>query len=144
MSSLNSSGYLSQEALQRVSFCLGFPPQRLGRPLILRILEMAFLSIHCEPGIQMCSPQLYSTVFFPKPSWLEVLAHMHADDVRCCRDLCVCANTCWQHPPSLRGMSVYLKFSGPIDCPSLCSPTDVNNWILPSGLHLGLRHFKIT
>lgn len=56
----------------------------------------------------------------------------------------VCANECWQHTPSLREMSLYLKFSEPIDYPSLCSPTDVNNWILPSGLHLGLRHFQIT
>lgn len=144
LSSLNSSGYISQEALQQVGFCLGFLPQRLGRPLILKILYMVFLSIHCEPGIKMlCSSHLMEKSSFPRhhgPKCYPICMQMTYD----AEGISVCANECWQHTPSLREMSLYLKFSEPIDYPSLCSPTDVNNWILPSGLHLGLRHFQIT
>lgn len=145
LSSFDSSGYISQEALQQVSLCLGFLPQRLGRPLILKILYIALLSIHFKPGIKMlCSPELYGKIFFSKTPWPKVLAHVHADDIWCWRDLCVHAIESWQHSLSLRGMPLYLKFSKPIDYPSVCSLTIVNNWILPSGLHLGLRHFQIT
>lgn len=124
--------------------CLGFLPQRLGRPLILKILYMAFLSIHFKPGIKMlCSSQLYGKIFFSKTPRPKVIAHMHADDIWCWSDLSARANEIWQHIHSLRGMTLYLKSSKPIDYSSLCSPTDVNNWILPSGLHLGLRYFQI-
>lgn len=107
LSSLNSSGYISQEALQQVGFCLGFLPQRLGRPLILKILYMAFLSIHFEPGIKMlCSSQFNGKIFFSKTSWPKVLPHLHADDIRCWRDLCVCQWVLAAHPFPQRDISL--------------------------------------
>lgn len=146
LSSLNSSGYRSQEALQGVSFCLGFLPQRLSRPLILRILCMTLLSIvneeyKCFVHLNFTISSCFQAIIAQSASSYACRSFMMLQGSLC---VCVCANACWQHTPSFRRMSVYLKFSGSIDPPPSLFPNRCQWWSLAFRLTPGVETFPNT